>query len=120
MLVTQRRAGYNGILWDFMGEQWETADFRGFSKAAQHNVPGLFRLEAAVDKSVYSTTRESLLLQPGKFGRQGVEIVPGTIELADIQPVGIGDDRHCSARDPAMRDQPIRSDRATAREYPRR
>jgi hypothetical protein len=30
MLVTQQRAGYNGILWDLMGKAWEMPDFRGY------------------------------------------------------------------------------------------
>jgi hypothetical protein len=29
MLVTQHGAGYNGILWDFMGKPWEMPDFCG-------------------------------------------------------------------------------------------
>jgi len=28
-------AGYNGILWDFMGNGWESADFRGFRRFAR-------------------------------------------------------------------------------------
>jgi hypothetical protein len=36
MLVTQQTAGYNGILWDFMGAWWESADFRGFSRITKY------------------------------------------------------------------------------------
>jgi hypothetical protein len=30
MLVTQQTAGYNGILWDLMGNRWESAEICGF------------------------------------------------------------------------------------------
>src|SRR3954470_780109 len=35
VLVTQGFAGYNGILWVFMGNDWEVADFRDFRWAVQ-------------------------------------------------------------------------------------
>jgi hypothetical protein len=52
MLVTQAGAGYNGILWDIVGNQWESADFSGFFAANSLPVPGLFCRLNAVDKSV--------------------------------------------------------------------
>jgi hypothetical protein len=30
MLVTQQTAGYNGILWDLMGNHWGSAEICGF------------------------------------------------------------------------------------------
>jgi hypothetical protein len=70
MLVTQRRAGYNGILWDLMGTVWKNADFSGFLAPVSGHFGAGFGVGNPVDKLVNRESPEDC-----KLGHHGVEIV---------------------------------------------
>src|SRR3954469_4511706 len=52
VLVTQGFAGYNGILWVFMGRSWKTADYCDFQWAAKARCSRPVLALNPVDKSV--------------------------------------------------------------------